>query len=85
MQLRVYRVPLLLAALVLAGESFAQGRKPAPKEKKESHPVKEAKDSANKALNDLDKGVHEAAREVKKGANEALQAVDDTIHGRKTH
>jgi hypothetical protein len=45
--------------------------------------LKDVKDGANAALNDLDRGIHTAGGEAKAGANKALQAVDDTVHGRK--
>ncbi len=71
-------------AVGLAPMLWAQGRKPnsTPHTEKKSG-LSKAKADANAALENLDKGVHEAAGAVKQGANKVLQAVDDTVHGRK--
>ena len=74
-----------LALLLVAGAVQASGKKPPPEkpkaEKKAS--LKDAKDDANRVLNNLDQGIHQAAGEAKEAGNKALQAVDDTLHGRK--
>lgn len=42
--------------------------------------VKDVKDSANKALDGVEKTVKTAAGETKKGGNSLLQSVDDAVH-----
>ncbi len=75
-----------LATMIIgfAGSLEASGKKPPEKPKAEQKStLKDAENSANRALNNLDRGIHQAGGEVKDGANKALQSVDDTIHGRK--
>ena len=73
----------VVGVVVLALGAGAQGKKPEPQKKKASSTFQDAKDGANEALNDLDRGIHKAIPPVKKAANDTLQAIDDTLHGRK--
>ena len=67
----------------LAGTAAAQGKEPEPKRKEPQATLKQLKDKANQALDELDRGIHNAIGPAKKGANDALQAIDDAVHGRK--
>ena len=71
----------LLLGLPRAGAG--QGR--APKKSEKAAPSKPAKgrgikSAANEALNNIDKGVHEAGGAVMDAGNKALNSVDKTIH-----
>ena len=73
---------MALGVFLCGGIAAAQGKKPEPK--KEESAFQKTKDGANRALNDLDRGIHEAIPPVKKAANDALQAIDDAVHGRQS-
>ncbi len=77
-------ITCLLSSLFLSDWAAAQGRQSPKKAKSQpAAALQEAKDGANHALNELDRGLHQAARGAKSGANKALQSVDDAVHGRK--
>ena len=78
----VLRVIVLLV-LAMGPAAWGQGRAPKKKSTETpttSHPVKTAKDNANQAMNNMDRGLHEALHESKEGANKVLNAVDESVH-----
>jgi hypothetical protein len=70
----------LLVIFVAVAPLWAEGKKPPEKKEKTSHTLQDAKDGANKVLNDIDRGVHKSIKPVKDGANDALNAVDRGVH-----
>ena len=74
----IYFLSLLL---FISAPVWAEGKKPEKKPpEKSSSTLHDAKEGANDALNDIDKGVHKAIPAVKEGAEEALDAVDKGVH-----
>jgi hypothetical protein len=68
--------------VISCGPVWGQGKKPPEKQpaEKPSHTLKDANDDANKALNDMDRGIHKALPAAKKGANDALESIDRGVH-----
>lgn len=79
------RFSVVILALSIAFPAAAAGRKvpDAESKRKQNTTLKDIKDGANRALEEVDRGVHGALGPAKDSANKALQAVDDTLHGRK--
>ncbi len=74
---------LLLLLLLGVSPGWGEGQKPPekkPVKTVESHPVRDLKEGTDKALNDIDRGIHKAIPAVKEGAEKALDAVDQGVH-----
>jgi ElaB/YqjD/DUF883 family membrane-anchored ribosome-binding protein len=86
-RIRVAGVLLSLAGSFLWAANPETDRSSANFDNKETGALQHTKDGANRALNDVDTGVHKAGRKMKRGAHQAkvkanngLDNVDKGIH-----